>query len=116
MKTCGSLVCFIFNFESVRELYCIFIYALCSSVISNHGNYLYISETGHGSGPWSEPRPLGNRGHEVTDADSANTLRRRPRPFGANIHTLGSEDHGPSDERNVFWNGNSTEFGGDDRK
>lgn len=79
---------------------------------SNEG----LRQLRHGSGPWSEPRPLGNRGHEVTDADSANTLRRRPRPFGANIHTLGSEDHGPSDERNVFWNGNSTEFGGDDRK
>ena len=52
----------------------------------------------------------------MTDADSANTLRRRPRPFGASVHTLRSEDHGPSDERNVFWNGNSTEFGGDDRK
>ncbi|XP_002489321.2 plant UBX domain-containing protein 11 isoform X2 [Sorghum bicolor] len=84
---------------------------------TNSSNPELQSNEGHGSGPWSEPRPLvGNRGHEVTDADSANMLRRRSRPFGANIHTLGNEDHGPSDERNVFWNGNSTEFGGDDRK
>jgi len=72
---------------------------------------------GRPSGPWSERRPLpGNRGQEATDESSANTLRRRSRPFGANVHTLGSDDQGPSDDRNVFWNGNSTEFGGGDRK
>ncbi|XP_034568953.1 plant UBX domain-containing protein 11 isoform X3 [Setaria viridis] len=73
-------------------------------------------QLGHRSGPWSERHPLpGNRGQETTDESSANMLRRRARPFGANVHTLGSEQ-GPSDDRNVFWNGNSTEFGGDDRK
>ncbi|CAN6381144.1 unnamed protein product [Urochloa humidicola] len=72
---------------------------------------------GRQSGPWSERRPLpGNGGQEATDESSANTLRRRSRPFGANVHTLGSEDQSPSDDRNVFWNGNSTEFGGDERK
>ncbi|WVZ80359.1 hypothetical protein U9M48_027839 [Paspalum notatum var. saurae] len=70
-----------------------------------------------GSGPQRERWPLpGNMGQEVIDEGSANILRRRPRTFGANVHTLGSEDPGPSDDRNVFWNGNSTEYGGNDRK
>ncbi|CAO2152101.1 unnamed protein product [Urochloa humidicola] len=64
----------------------------------------------------NEGHQSGNRGQEVTDESSANTLRRRPRPFGANVHTLGSDEPGPSGDRNVFWNGNSTEFGGDERK
>ncbi|CAN6371800.1 unnamed protein product [Urochloa humidicola] len=64
----------------------------------------------------NEGRQSGNRGQEANDESSANTLRRRPRPFGANVHTLGSDEQGPSDDRNVFWNGNSTEFGGDERK
>ncbi|CAL4981270.1 unnamed protein product [Urochloa decumbens] len=69
------------------------------------------------SGPWSERRTYpGNGSQEATDESSANTLRRRSRPFGANVHTLGSEDQSPADDRNVFWNGNSTEFGGDERK
>ncbi|CAL4993667.1 unnamed protein product [Urochloa decumbens] len=72
---------------------------------------------GSQSSPWSERRPHpGNGGQEATDESSANRLRRRSRPSGANVHTLGSEDQGPSDDRNVFWNGNSTEFGGDERK
>jgi len=72
---------------------------------------------GRPSGTWSERGPLpGNRGQDATDESSANTLRRRSRPFGANVHTLGSDDQGPSDDRNVFWNGNSTEFGGGDQK
>jgi len=63
---------------------------------------------GRPSGTWSERGPLpGNRGQDATDESSANTLRRRSRPFGANVHTLGSDDQGPSDDRNVFWNGNS---------
>ncbi|KQJ88655.1 plant UBX domain-containing protein 11 isoform X1 [Brachypodium distachyon] len=65
----------------------------------------------------SEPRPLAsNRSQETASHSSGNSLRRRPRQFGANIHTLSSEEQGPSDDRNVFWNGNSTEFGSDDKK
>ncbi|CAO2141527.1 unnamed protein product [Urochloa humidicola] len=64
----------------------------------------------------NEGRQSGNRRQEASYESSANTLRRRPRPFGANVHTLGSDEQGPSDDRNVFWNGNSTEFGGDERK
>uniref|UniRef100_A0ACD5W9F4 Uncharacterized protein n=1 Tax=Avena sativa TaxID=4498 RepID=A0ACD5W9F4_AVESA len=65
----------------------------------------------------SQSRPLGSNGsQQAATHSSGNTLRRRPRQFGGNIHTLSSEEQGPSDERNVFWNGNSTEFGGDEKK
>lgn len=71
----------------------------------------------HGSGTWREHQPLpGNAGQEATDEGSVNILRRRPGPFGTNVHTLESDGPGPSDDRNVFWNGNSTEYGGNDRK
>ncbi|GJN06805.1 hypothetical protein PR202_ga24570 [Eleusine coracana subsp. coracana] len=66
-----------------------------------------------GSDQWSHP---GMESQEETQESRANTLRRRTRPFGANVHTLGSEEQSSSNDRNVFWNGNSTEFGGDDRK
>ncbi|XP_008804181.2 plant UBX domain-containing protein 11 [Phoenix dactylifera] len=49
--------------------------------------------------------------------DGASNTRRASRPFGSNIHTLREqEDEGHFDDRNVFWNGNSTQFGGDDRR
>ena len=65
----------------------------------------------------SESRPIGSNGGQQASAHSSgNTLRRRPRQVGSNIHTLSSEEQGPSDDRNVFWNGNSTEFGGDEKK
>ncbi|KAF7052640.1 hypothetical protein CFC21_060709 [Triticum aestivum] len=67
--------------------------------------------------PSSESQPLGgDRSQQTTTHSSGNTLRRRPRQFGGNIHTLSSEEQDPSDNRNVFWNGNSTEFGGDEKK
>ncbi|GJN28147.1 hypothetical protein PR202_gb16235 [Eleusine coracana subsp. coracana] len=72
-----------------------------------------FTEQGTGSDQWSHP---GMESQEATQESRANTLRRRTRPFGANVHTLGSEEQSSSDDRNVFWNGNSTEFGGDDRK
>uniref|UniRef100_A0ACD6A6P3 Uncharacterized protein n=1 Tax=Avena sativa TaxID=4498 RepID=A0ACD6A6P3_AVESA len=80
---------------------------------------------GQSSGPLNRPgmeagsqsRPLGsNVSQQGATHSSENTLRRRPRQFGGNIHTLSSEEQGPSDDRNVFWNGNSTEFGGDEKK
>ncbi|KAJ0973042.1 hypothetical protein J5N97_021001 [Dioscorea zingiberensis] len=47
--------------------------------------------------------------------DNAGNTGRTSRPFGSNIHTLRhDEDQLPSD-RNTFWNGNSTQFGGNDR-
>ena len=69
------------------------------------------------AGPSSQSQPLRGDGSQQTATHSSgNTLRRRPRQFGGNIHTLSSEEQDPSDNRNVFWNGNSTEFGGDEKK
>ncbi|XP_073099210.1 plant UBX domain-containing protein 11 [Elaeis guineensis] len=49
--------------------------------------------------------------------DSASNTRRTSRPVGSNIHTLRDhEDESQFGDRNVFWNGNSTQFGGDDRR
>lgn len=40
-----------------------------------------------------------------------------PAQFGSNIHTLKhDEDDGPFGDRNAFWNGNSTQYGGDNNK
>ncbi|XP_047091628.1 plant UBX domain-containing protein 11-like [Lolium rigidum] len=70
-----------------------------------------------GMGAASESQPLNSNGsQQAATHSSGNTLRRRPRQFGSNIHTLSSEEQGPSEDRNVFWNGNSTEFGGDEKK
>ncbi|KAM0940642.1 putative UBX domain, Ubiquitin-like domain superfamily, Thioredoxin-like superfamily [Dioscorea sansibarensis] len=45
--------------------------------------------------------------------DTTRNTRRTSRPFGSNIHTLRhDEDQLPSGDRNTFWNGNSTQFGG----
>ncbi|XP_006662895.1 plant UBX domain-containing protein 11 [Oryza brachyantha] len=79
------------------------------------------------SGPWrshpgvetaSESAAVAGNGSQdaARDSSSGSTLRRRPRQFGGNIHSLRSDDQGPSDDRNVYWNGNSTEFGGEDKK
>ncbi|KAL5203997.1 hypothetical protein ABZP36_008868 [Zizania latifolia] len=68
-----------------------------------------------GSDSWAVP-DNGNQ-HAARDNNSGSTLRRRTRHVGGNIHSLRSEeDQGPSDDRNVYWNGNSTEFGGNDKK
>lgn len=40
-----------------------------------------------------------------------------PAQFGSNIHTLKhDEDDGTFGDRNAFWNGNSTQYGGDNNK
>lgn len=52
----------------------------------------------------------------VTDSSTPSSARPRPaRQFGSNIHTL-RHDGDSSSDKNVFWNGNSTQFGGDDKK
>ncbi|KAL6660675.1 hypothetical protein ACP70R_001710 [Stipagrostis hirtigluma subsp. patula] len=88
---------------------------------ANGGLQQQIQSSGQGNRPGvdmaSERQQLpGNRIQQSDSETSGNTLRRRSRPFGADVHTLQTDDQGPSDDRNVFWNGNSTEFGGDDRK
>ncbi|XP_073013411.1 plant UBX domain-containing protein 11 [Typha latifolia] len=58
-----------------------------------------------------------DHGNQPADDSVKNTKKRTSRPFGSNIHTLRhDEDQSPSRDRNVFWNGNSTQFGGDDDK
>lgn len=47
---------------------------------------------------------------------NAGSSGRTSRPFGSNIHTLRhDEDDFRSSDRNTFWNGNSTQFGGNDK-
>ncbi len=86
---------------------------------------LYFHETGPSTGPWNRPGedtasesriPDSASQQAARDTSSGSTLRRRPRQFGGNVHSLRSDDQGPSDDRNVYWNGNSTEFGGEDKK
>ncbi|XP_042420235.1 plant UBX domain-containing protein 11-like [Zingiber officinale] len=75
-------------------------------------------------GPWQHSSNPALQNHSL-DSDNRNTARdssasssARPRParqFGSNIHTL-RHDGDSSSDKNVFWNGNSTQFGGDDKK
>ncbi|XP_047091847.1 plant UBX domain-containing protein 11-like [Lolium rigidum] len=84
---------------------------------SQHYRQSSPSSSRLGMGAASESQPLSSNGsQQAATHSSGNTLRRRPRQFGSNIHTLSSEEQGPSDDRNVFWNGNSTEYGGDEKK
>ncbi|KAJ6792965.1 plant UBX domain-containing protein 11 isoform X1 [Iris pallida] len=56
-------------------------------------------------------------GRNPSGGENVGETRRASRPFGSNIHTLRhEEDDFQSGDRNVFWNGNSTQFGGDDKK
>ncbi|CAL9764562.1 unnamed protein product [Musa acuminata subsp. burmannicoides] len=66
------------------------------------------------------PRRLSSSSDQSNqNTDSHNTsggVRPSPsRQFGSNIHTLRHDDD-PSGDKNMFWNGNSTQFGGDDKK
>ncbi|XP_052136391.1 plant UBX domain-containing protein 11 [Oryza glaberrima] len=89
--------------------------------LANQGSPQYRPSTG----PWNRPGedtasesriPDSASQQAARDTSSGSTLRRRPRQFGGNVHSLRSDDQGPSDDRNVYWNGNSTEFGGEDKK
>lgn len=70
------------------------------------------------SGPGMSSRPLGQNQQDPSSSDNGGEPRRRAsRPFGSNIHTLRhDEDDFQSRDRNTFWNGNSTQYGGDDRR
>uniref|UniRef100_A0A0D9XRI1 UBX domain-containing protein n=2 Tax=Leersia perrieri TaxID=77586 RepID=A0A0D9XRI1_9ORYZ len=90
--------------------------------LANQGSQQYRPS----SGPWNQPGaetgpesqaiPGNGSQHASRDTSSGSTLRRRPRQYGGNIHSLRSDEQDPSDDRNVYWNGNSTEFGGEDKK
>ncbi|KAK9082743.1 hypothetical protein Scep_029214 [Stephania cephalantha] len=60
------------------------------------------------------PRAAKNSSRPSTD-NARNSGRAAPSRFGSNIHTLKhDEDNGPSNDRNTFWNGNNTQYGGND--
>lgn len=60
-------------------------------------------------------RPLSDE--NPSGSENVGETRRASRPFGSNIHTLRhDEDDFQSGDRNRFWNGNSTQFGGEDKK
>ncbi|KAK9087928.1 hypothetical protein Syun_030322 [Stephania yunnanensis] len=60
------------------------------------------------------PRAAKNSSRPSTD-NARNSSRAAPSRFGSNIHTLKhDEDNGPSNDRNTFWNGNNTQYGGND--
>uniref|UniRef100_A0A0E0MES2 UBX domain-containing protein n=1 Tax=Oryza punctata TaxID=4537 RepID=A0A0E0MES2_ORYPU len=88
--------------------------------LANQGSQQHIPSSGPwnhpGVGTGSESRIPDNVSQQAGRDSSGSTLRRRPRQFGGNVHSLRSDDQGPSDDRNVYWNGNSTEFGGEDKK
>eukprot|EP00250_Pteridium_aquilinum_P033740 c618_g1_i1 orf=189-1769(-) len=84
-----------------------------------------------GSSSWQyEPDPnlrsslrqdMGRHGLSSSDVDKANTSKTKKasqeRSWGGNIHTLEHNDDDEAFKRgNAFWNGNSTQYGGDDSK
>ncbi|KAL5991024.1 hypothetical protein ACLOJK_011930 [Asimina triloba] len=58
-----------------------------------------------------------NSGIPPVSDNSNNSNNSTTRKVGSNIHTLNhDQDDGPSGDRNNFWNGNSTQYGGNDNK
>lgn len=67
------------------------------------------------SGAGASTQPFGL--NQQNPSAGGETRRRTSSPFGSNIHTLRHDDDDfQSTDRNTFWNGNSTQFGGDDDK
>ncbi|KAL3506660.1 hypothetical protein ACH5RR_032042 [Cinchona calisaya] len=60
-------------------------------------------------------RSSSNTGTDATSQSSnSRNVRKRSSAFGSNIHTLKhDEDDSRFSDRNAFWNGNSTQYGGD---
>ncbi|KAF6162249.1 hypothetical protein GIB67_008378, partial [Kingdonia uniflora] len=76
------------------------------------GGGTYRSSPGQGSsGAW-QYSPILTPQNQVPNA--SNNKKPVPSKSASNIHTLKhDEDEGQSKDRNTFWNGNSTEYGGD---
>lgn len=51
---------------------------------------------------------------KVDTAQSGNLSQRKGWGVSGNVHTLHQDDNEPSPRANTYWNGNSTQFGGDD--
>ncbi|KAL2470190.1 Plant UBX domain-containing protein 11 [Abeliophyllum distichum] len=76
---------------------------------SQSGTWQYSPNSSLGNNPRGDGRPS-------TDQNPSTSGRSRPHTssqFGGNIHTLKHEDDSRFNDRNAFWNGNSTQFGGD---
>ncbi|KAK6145778.1 hypothetical protein DH2020_019647 [Rehmannia glutinosa] len=60
------------------------------------------------------PFPTQSSDRSTSPTGSNNKSRKLTSRFGANIHTLkhGDDDDSRFNDRNAFWNGNSTQFGG----
>ena len=65
----------------------------------------------------SRPEPpfstLHTGGSNQENPTQAGRLSHR-RGGSSNVHTLRGDDEGPPSQGNVYWNGNSTQFGGND--
>lgn len=85
-----------------------FSYLAGSPVQETHGSNSSLQRETRGAG-----RPDSTSSASTSSASS--NKARQLNQFGSNIHTLKrDEDDERFSERNTFWNGNSTQFGGDD--
>ncbi|CAN6483124.1 unnamed protein product [Victoria cruziana] len=58
-----------------------------------------------------------NAGVPSSSATSGSTVKKAPSSWGSNVHTLRHDDEDSAfRDRNAFWNGNSTQYGGDDNE
>ncbi|KAL8152119.1 hypothetical protein V2J09_021927 [Rumex salicifolius] len=55
-----------------------------------------------------------NPTNSTSQRNEGSIRRRSTSRIGANIHTLKHEEDDLQDDKNTYWNGNSTEFGGND--
>ncbi|XP_031494607.1 plant UBX domain-containing protein 11 isoform X2 [Nymphaea colorata] len=63
------------------------------------------------------PNYPSNAGASSSSGASGSKGKKTPPSWGSNVHTLRQEDDDTAfRDRNAFWNGNSTQYGGDDNK
>lgn len=100
------------------------------TVVYTNARYLHSSENVFFEHLYAEPDPslrnslrqgIERRGLSSPDVDETNTSNRKKAPqgrkWGDNVHTLQHDDNDEAFKRgNAFWNGNSTQYGGDDSK
>lgn len=97
----------------IESIYCailIFIYCYFDEISeSNPGTIRALRESSHPTiVNSSRPEP-------PVQENSAQAGRLSQRRGGSsNVHTLRGNDEDPSQGKNTYWNGNSTQFGGND--
>eukprot|EP00268_Persea_americana_P031914 TRINITY_DN31187_c0_g1_i1.p1 TRINITY_DN31187_c0_g1~~TRINITY_DN31187_c0_g1_i1.p1 ORF type:complete len:635 (+),score=133.39 TRINITY_DN31187_c0_g1_i1:183-1907(+) len=92
-----------------------------SSSVSPSSNGLWEYRPNPGLQSSLAGRPYNPRSPNLDSPASGENVSKdkkgTPAQFGSNIHTLKhDEDDGPFGDRNAFWNGNSTQYGGDNNK